>query len=283
MSVINVDEFEGFRISVSALRDFIHCQWKYALTNVLKIERKRKNSNLAFGSAFHEGSEPIWNGKAHKFEAAWLKFAKDKSVEYKSSESWHSLKVKGTRMTDALETAVDGKVLSGSLVELSDPVMVDKHLVTRRLDFVGEVKNLSAIIDGKEKKLNGQVILDLKSASRKYGLLDGQSSLQLRGYMLPLNSQPNVKPKHAAFVVVTKAANPQVQIIGTKVNETAIADFKRNVKIAAAQVSLKKFSKNMGNHCNWCDFYECCYRTTPDWQALYKKREPHRNENNPQR
>lgn len=270
------------RISVSALRSYLTCQRQYELSNIQKLERKQQSVYFAFGSAMHNGAEPIWAGGDPDFGKAWRPY-KDQDIDYKTAGDWASFHSKGMQMAAVLWSTMKGKVTvkDPKQIELSDNFELESGVtVSRRLDIVGEIKRMFAFVDGKPKTISGPVILDLKTASRKYNPKDALTSLQLMGYMPPVQSiKLKRQPETAAFLVITKSIKPEVQIVATTITQKKINAFIDLAGTVSSQVNatLKakgKFPMNPGANCNMCDFYDLCY-ARPGGKKKYQERLPY--------
>jgi CRISPR/Cas system-associated exonuclease Cas4 (RecB family) len=267
------------RLSVSGMMSFLRCPRQYELNTIIGIRKKRQNVHTAFGTSFHKGAEPIWRGKNNKFIEAWNEY-KDKNIDYlETRENWGSMMLKGRMMLDSLEEHIKDKIdTKNPIVELSDPVKIKGVTLSRRLDLITSVKKLPMTVDGIDKKVSGGVQFDLKTSSRRYGPFAGKRSTQLQGYAVALESaKPEVPVEHSAFLVVTKARKPEVQIVGTKIDKKTVKTFMSSFLGVVAHINTGHFPLNPGDHCNYCDFKNICF-DIPGWKKLYEQIPPRETE-----
>jgi len=249
------------RISITGLKDFLLCPRKIYFSNVLRIEKKKKSVRFAFGTAFHSGATPVWLGRKNAFALSWVGFRGDKSITYDDRllGNWDGCMEKGRVMSKGLETFLhenDLEIVNGKRgLEIPGTKEIDKMTVSYRVDARAKVKRFPMIIGGVEKKISGSVIFDLKTAAQQYPIHAARRSIQLSGYSY-LSEEP---PDFAAFLIVTKAKSPKIQVVGVKVDQRLLKEFEETTKGAIAYLNTGVYPANRGDHCNYCDFYELCY------------------------
>jgi CRISPR/Cas system-associated exonuclease Cas4 (RecB family) len=259
------------RISVSAVKSFLFCQRQYYLSNINKIHKKVPSVHFVFGTAFHQANEAVWFGKAPDFDKAWAPL-KHVEIDYLNKGTWQSFREKGLVMAETLFKFMKGKVSKKPkpLVELADPIDIGGITLSRRLDVVAEFEGLPAMIDGDGLTISGLMDADLKTSGRKYHPNEAKTSLQLMGYMVPIQAI-KVEPEYSIFIVVTKTKKPEVQIVGTKVTREKIDAYTKLFSAVADQINtIGTFAAHYCTECNWCDYKALCYHE-PDWKDVYVK------------
>lgn len=255
-------------LSASSLGSYLLCglQWRMQRIDRLKPIRKEK-SYFKFGETFHKSMELHWKGGVPNFRDEWLRY-KDTPLDY-GRESWLTLYNKGLKMVEGITLATAGKFDPlYTRTELNENLDLGFVVVNRRIDVITVAKRLPIMVNGLVEKIDGEVILDLKTAGMKYSLDSINQSQQLMTYALP-NKIKDRDPVMFAYVVATKSITPTIQLIGKKFSKEELRGQVRRYKQVSDLIKQGVFIQNKGTHCTFCDFRKLCYNEH-GWQHGYE-------------
>lgn len=254
----------NLHISVSQVRQWLRCPRQYQLARVLGIEPAFVPAPLAFGSAIHEalahfyhehmaGHTPTLGHMVEHFEAAWHGAAHGVvPLRLDEDETWDGLCDKGGRMLAAFvaaqrEPPVVEAVELPFEVELHNPVTGE--VLEER--FVGA-------IDAVVREGDRSVLLEHKTAARRYGADDLRFNIQMSAYKMAARHIGMGDDVGLRFHVITKAAKPMVQFADVERDSNDEADFLATVVGVLRAIDNRVVHPIRGWQCSTCPFSHAC-------------------------
>lgn len=253
-------------ISVSQVRGYLRCSRQFQLSRVRGVEPAFVPSALAFGSAIHEGLAlyyrehmaghvPALTQVVEVFTAAWQRAAQGPVLlRLDEDESWDLLRQKGTEMLTVF-AATQREPPMVEAVEL--PFEVDLHDVV-----TGELleEKLVGTIDAVIREGVDVVILEHKTASRRYGEDQLRFDLQPTGYRLAAR-QLGMGDVRLRFQVLTKTSKPSLQVADVERGERDEADFLETAVGVLRAIDAGVFFPTRGWQCRTCPVAHACDST----------------------
>lgn len=269
-------------ISPSGASSWQTCGLQWRLSHIDRLEVARPQLWMALGTAFHKSMEPVWLGRSRQpqFKQQWQVW-RNKKLEYKEGESWTTWLARGANMTAALTAVVQGKFdPTQTKIEVPDNVDLGFVTLTRRLDVITVAKKLPVLIAGRETKIDGYCTIDMKTSSQRYSDKAILQSQQLMTYAVP--SKTVDWANLSVYAVVTKAADPKVQLIGKRYEKKEVAGQIARLLYVAERIRKGDFPQFKGDHCGYCQFESLCY-DLPGWQSKYhaKPERPPKHDHHP--
>lgn len=265
---------EIHHLSASSIGAYLACglQWRMHRIDRIKPIRLEK-SYFKFGEVFHKSLEPHWKGGISNFREEWIKH-KTTPLDY-GRESWLSLFNKGMRMMEGILLATAGRFDPlYSRTEVVENLDLGFVVVNRRIDVITVAKRMPILVNGLVEKIDGEIILDIKTSSMKYSLDSINQSQQLMTYAIP-NAIKDRDPRLFAYVVATKSVNPTIQLIGKRFTKDELRGQVKRYRQVAELIKNGVFIQNKGPHCTNCDFRKLCY-DEPGWQNSYEIAKEHK-------
>jgi putative RecB family exonuclease len=258
---------DGLYVSVSQMKCWLKCPRQFELKYVRGISPAFVPVAMAFGSAIHESLAAYYGEKKTSgtplrrdlvldvFRAAWEK-ARDGDVPLQSDEDGDDLGLmvdKGVSMLHAFHEhaskappfEVDAVEL-GFIVPLHDPDTGD------RLDeqLVGTM-DLVIIEDG------GRIVVEHKTAARKYGDDQLRFDLQVSGYKLAAR-EAGLGEVGLRFQVITKTKTPAVQVADIVRDHHDEEDFVRTAIGVLRAIDAGVSYPIRGWACRGCPYAHAC-------------------------
>jgi len=252
--------------SFSQLNTFISiCSLRYAFQHVFKAEHEFTSVNLVFGKAFHAVAE--WIARQRKagiavtvaeteelFSEYWKVESKAaENVRYESESQKDVLDATGRKMAICLLESwpVDEEVIEVSM-PFCVPVIAEDGTLASEKPIIGEI---DCVV---KNPRDGVVILDWKSAARRWPADKAVKDLQATCFTFAYTIKQNLNPKFR-FDVVTKAKTPSYEQHCT---ERTADDFSRLVQMICVMekaVKAEVFMPNMTSfYCDDCSFQGSC-------------------------
>jgi len=246
-------------ISVSQINLYLMCPLKYRFTYVDQLPRPFKPAALAFGSAVHsavawwhrqrmDGIDPEGEEVARIF-CADFNAQKVDNITFKDGASKEALIERGQRMLVAyLKEYQGGPVTS---VELPFRVpLVDKE--------TGETLELplDGVIDLIEED---DTVVELKTAARKFTLLDLTQHLQLTAYSYAYEWLYKRSPT-LRFDCLLKTTRPRLESWQTERRQDDQVRFFHIAKAVTQAIKTKQYYPKPGWLCADCEYYVPCQK-----------------------
>ncbi len=244
--------------SFSALNTLANmCSLKWAFRYLYKVENERTSVNLLFGSAFHASAEYVARGRRDGLDDN-VKEAQDIFCDYFTSECKRTENLSITK-DEVNEHNLKGRLMMATLIENwtdRDVIGISKAF---SIDIEGLDKPLIGEIDCIVRDENGDVVLiDWKSAARKWAIGKADKDLQATTFLMAYNRLAGFIPKFR-FDVVTKAKTPTFT---THYTSRTDDDFYRLEYLLLQAQALSKGNIFLPNNqcfcCNNCEYMEAC-------------------------
>lgn len=253
-------------ISFSQLDQYIRCPLKYRFMYVDRVDPEWIPAVLIFGRGIDNAASHYFRGVAagtppglgevqDVFASYW-----DLETSLRAVRFWKGSKAdlldQGTRML---------KVFHGAQDPATEIVDVQRRLTVPLIDQqTGEVleRELVVVMDLLERDREGHlVVVDLKTAARKYTELQVETSLQLTVYsyaaeMAGLADREDVRLR---FDVLTKTKQPEFHRYPTSRDRRANVRLFRLAAEVLRGVDAGVFHPVVGWQCKECQFRERCW------------------------
>lgn len=260
---------EGLHFSVSQMKAWIQCPRKFEYRYILGAEPEFVPMPLAFGIAFHEAL-------AHHY--GWQKLgdvAPQEEVKQRFVDSLNSTRDGDVPLQDDDEgMAFNAAIEKGHQmldVALAHPSAIAKVLAVEETFIVdlhhpdtGEVleERLLGVIDLVIEEEGHRVLVEHKSASKKYGPNELNFDTQLAGYAFAA-SQLGWGEVGLRFQVTTKTKSPALQVEDVRRDAGDVADFLRTAVGVLRAIDAGISFPLRGWQCRSCQFRSRCTSKRP--------------------
>ena len=250
-------------VSASRINTYLMCPLKYRFRYIENISPKFKNSGLAFGSAVHSalnwvheymlaGEKPGLEDALRIFRADWAS-QQVETINYKKGESREGLQKLGEQLISIYYAEYpDLKVRA-----TERPFKVPLEDLTTGESFEVPLFGYFDLV------LDDDVLVEIKTAKRDYGVQDLQRNIQLSAYAYAYRRIYGTDPK-LKLTALLKAKTPRIS--DHAVERPASGD-RWFVHLAASVVNSiqsEAFPPSPGWQCGDCEysqecssFYEC--------------------------
>jgi putative RecB family exonuclease len=205
-------------VSYTQLDQYLRCPLKFRFQYIDRLAPEFVPAALAFGSGIHgaaaffyrgvvQGAPPSVGDVQGYFESLWHLEAEQRPVRFGEKDTKASLLDLGTRMLAVLCEQHD---------PTSEVLAVEQPFAVPLIDpETGEVldRDLVGSLDRLEKDADGRlVVVDLKTAARRYSDLAVEASLQLSvySYATMMNGLGDQEDLRLRFDVLTKTKSPEL-------------------------------------------------------------------------
>ena len=257
------------KLSKSSLGSYITCPEKYFLAYELRIRPVKTPPDLLVGGATH-----------HVIAAHFLKalFGEPCDLEQALNEFWsrHEFENTGFDTEDDLEM---GKRQSLALAQLFlreariEPLHAEYRFELPILNVqTGEVLDdveLVGIIDLIDRPNGRHRAVEIKTKARKPDDFAAKTSIELTcyAYWLRFLEEHGSIPVSYAHIVKTK--NPYILWQDQERKEPDFIELFHTIRIVAANIADRRFYRNPGVHCGWCDYRPVCLRDAEASRKLF--------------
>jgi CRISPR/Cas system-associated exonuclease Cas4 (RecB family) len=199
------------------LNQYLRCPLQYFFERVLKLERQFIPSNMALGSAVHEGlaeyhrhlqsAQPVPDRCVQQaFLNAWGRSEARQPVQIKDGETRDDAIAQGVAL---LETYLQ-EPPPQDVLAVEQTMIVPLH--TSSGEFLD--KPLVAVIDLLHRDENGLVVSEFKTSGRRYSESEAATTLQASCYVHAVQERFD-EPVNIRYVVLVKTKKPAVQYLNT--------------------------------------------------------------------
>ena len=254
-------------ISFTQLDQYLRCPLKYRFTYIDRVEPEFVPVALAFGSGIHgaaaflfrgvgQGSRPSVADVQGFFEAFWNLETEHRPLRFGEKESKASLLDLAARML---------AVLCDNVADGTDVVAVEQPFKVPLIDQeTGELldRDLVGKIDVLERDAERRlVVVDLKTAARKYTDVQVEMSLQLSvySYAASMNGLADQDDVRLRFDVLTKTKQPELHRYWTTRDRAANVRLFRLVSEVLGAIEAGAFHPIVGWQCKDCVFRSKCW------------------------
>jgi hypothetical protein len=248
-------------LSKSRLNSYIQCPEKYRLSYDLEIRPLKSDPALVEGSCLHHLVESALMYGNHLELDSILNLASERywgstpieTCDYLTEENYY------LAQRQCLEEARQFITQIGELETLS----MEQHIAVPLTDPITMEQvtniNLQGYVDLIDMVADWERIIDIKTANRKpkEGMSNIALELTLYAY---LNTYPKFADSPVAYLNLIRTKEPKV--LWDKSQRSVddyigLVDICRNI---AANIIERRFWRNPGTHCGWCDYQSLCYR-----------------------
>jgi putative RecB family exonuclease len=254
-------------VSFTQLDTYLRCPLRYRLQYVERVAPDFVPAALALGSGIHGAAAFLFRGMAQGtrpavvdvqgyFGSLWALETTHKPIRFGERESPESLLDLGTRMLavlcagvpDATEVVAVESAFAVPLVDQASGAVLDR-------DLVGTLDLVERDADG------GLVVVDLKTAARKYSDLQVEASLQLSiySYATAMNGLADEQDLRLRFDVLTKTKQPELHRYWTTRDRAANVRLYRLAAEILAAIGAGVFPPRVGWPCQDCPVRSRCW------------------------
>jgi putative RecB family exonuclease len=254
-------------VSFTQLDTYLRCPLRYRLQYVDRVEPDFVPAALALGSGIHGAAAFLFRGLAQGarpaaadvqayFASLWALETTHKPIRFGEKDSPESLLDLGTRMLavlcarvpDGTEVVAVESAFAVPLVDQATGAVLDR-------DLVGTLDLVERDAGG------GLVVVDLKTAARKYSDLQVDASLQLSiySYATAMNGLADEQDLRLRFDVLTKTRQPELHRYWTTRDRAANVRLYRLAAEVLAAVEVGVFPPRIGWHCQDCPVRSRCW------------------------
>jgi len=254
-------------VSFTQLDTYLRCPLRYRFAYVDRLPPEFVPASLAFGSGIHgaigfllrqvkKGQPPSLADLQGYFEGLWQLETGTRPIRYGEKESKENLLDLGARM---LEVFLVRQEPGAEVVDVEYPFEVP--LVSQE---TGEVLEPSLVgsLDVLERSPDGRlVVVDIKTAARKYTDLQVEASLQLSiySYAVAMTGLADEEDLRLRFDVLTKTKEPQLHRHWTTRDRAANLRLFRLVSEVLHSIDAGAFHPIVGWHCQACPYQSECW------------------------
>ncbi len=254
-------------VSFTQLDTYLRCPLRYRFTYIDRIPPDFTPAALAFGSGIHgaiasffreqqKGQAPGIEDLQAYFEGSWQLENGHRVIRYPEKDSKETLLALACRMLEVFyEKQEPGAEVIG--VEVSFEVPLIDQETGELLD-----RPLVGSLDLLERSPDGQlVVVDIKTAARKYTSLQVEASLQLSiySYATVMNGLADQEDLRLRFDVLTKTKQPELHRYWTTRDRPANLRLFRLVAEILHAIEAGVFHPVVGWHCQDCPYRSRCW------------------------
>ena len=254
-------------VSFTQLDTYLRCPLRYRLQYVDRAEPDFVPAALALGSGIHGAAAFLFRGIAGGarpavadvqayFASVWALETSHRPLRFAERDSPASLLDLGTRMLavlcaevpDSTEVVAVESAFAVPLVDQATGAVLDR-------DLVGTLDLVERSPEG------GLVVVDLKTAARKYSDLQVEASLQLSiySYATAMNGLADEEELRLRFDVLTKTRQPELHRYWTTRDRAANVRLYRLAAEILGAVEAGVFPPRVGWHCTDCPVRSRCW------------------------
>ena len=246
--------------SVTQLRTYLECPYKYYLSYEEKLQWEKVPSGVAFGSAVHSAVEGfnralIDGGMGEKaaialFESQWRIETKRDEVEYRNQDEQEELMDKGKRLI---------QLYSQQFADVK-PQAVERTFRLPILDVSTGLFEGSRDIQGKIDLIADDGVVEIKTSARSVNQREADTSLQLTLYSWAYRMIYGMEEKALRTVALLKTAKSTIQIVETCRTADDHSRLMELISQVIRAVELRIFYRNPNTRygCDGCVYRIAC-------------------------
>jgi putative RecB family exonuclease len=257
-------------VSYTQLDTYLRCPLRYRLQYVDRLEPEFVPAALAFGSGIHGAAAFLYRGLAAGtppspadvagyFESLWRLETAHRPIRYGERDTAESLRDLGVRMLAILCAEVDPATDVVAVEQVFTVPLVDPETGTvLDRDLVGSLDRLERDTEGR------LVVVDLKTAARRYSDLAVEASLQLSvySYATMMSGLADQEDLRLRFDVLTKTKTPELVRYWTTRDQAANRRLVRLAGEILHAIEAEVFPPNPGWPCRDCPYRARCWAWT---------------------
>ena len=248
-------------LSKSKLNAYIQCPEKYRLAYELEIRPLKSDPALVEGSCLHHLVESALVYQKHLELESILALASERYWEATPIETCDYLTVENYYLAQR-QCLEEAKQFLAQIGEL-DYLSMEQHIAVPLTDPITMEQvphiNLQGYIDLIDVVAERERIIDIKTASRKPNKGMANIALELTLYAY-LNSYPKFADSLVVYLNLIRTKEPK---IAWDESQRTMEDYVELVGICknvAVNILERRFWRNPGTHCSWCDYQSLCCR-----------------------
>jgi putative RecB family exonuclease len=261
---------ESAHVSFTQLDQYLRCPLRYRFQYVERLVPDFVPAAVAFGSGIHGAAALFYRRLAAGerlpagdvqgyFASLWNLATESRPVRFGEKDTKDSLLALGQRMLAVLCEAVEPGTEVLAVEEAFRVPLIDPE--------TGEVldRDLVGSLDRLERDPDGRlVVVDLKTAARKYSDLQVEASLQLSvySYATMMNGLGDQEALRLRFDVLTKTRQPELHRYWTQRDRAATRRLFRLAAEVLRAIERGAFHPVPGWHCKDCPFRTRCWAWT---------------------
>ena len=246
--------------SVTQLRTYLECPYKYYLSYEEKLRWEKVPSGVAFGSAMHrtiEGfNKALTDGGMDEkstialFESQWKTETKREGIEYRSPDESGELMDKGKRLVQLYHQQFGGM----------KPQAVERTFRLPILDISTGLFESSRDILGKIDLISEDGVVELKTSARSISQRVADTSLQLTLYSWAYRMIFGKEEESLKTIALLKTAKSTIQTIETCRTAEDHSRLMELISQVIRAVELRVFYRNPNTRygCNGCVYHIAC-------------------------
>ena len=265
--MVRVEVRQQSHLSFTQIDQYLRCPAKYRFTYIDRLEPDFVPAALAFGSGIHgaaaffyravaRGERPGVGDVQDFFATNWGLVTRHRPVRFNEKDTKESLLDLARRM---LAVLIEQQEPGTTIIAVEQPFAVP--LIDQE---TGEVldRDLVGSLDLLERDAEGRlVVVDLKTAARKFTDLQAEVSLQLSvySYATTLNGFADQEDVRLRFDVLTKTRQPELHRYWTTRDRAANLRLFRLASEGVYAIEAGVFHPNVGWQCRDCPFRSNCW------------------------
>lgn len=254
-------------ISFTQLDQYLRCPLRYRLIYIDHLQPDFVPAARAFGSGIHvaaasffravaKGETPAVDALHDQFDSFWTLETEHQPLRYGEKETKENLRDLATRMLAVLHREFDPRT---EVLAVEEPFRVP--LINQE---TGEVldRDITGVVDLIERDAEQNVVVvDLKTAARKFTDLQVEASLQLSvySYAMAFNPVADRADVRLRFDVLTKTREPELHRYWTTRDRAANVRLYRMAAEVMRAIEAGAFHPIVGWQCRECPFRSKCW------------------------
>jgi ATP-dependent helicase/DNAse subunit B len=248
-------------LSKSKLNSYIQCPEKYRISYDLEIRPLKADPALVEGSCLHHLVESALLYQKHLELESILTLASERFWESAPIETCDYLTVENYYLAQrqCLEEARQFLTQVGEL----ECISMEQHIAVPLIDPITMEQvpdiNLQGYVDLIDRVADRERIIDIKTSSRKPKEGMAAIALELTLYAY-LNTFNEFADSPVAYLNLIRTKEPKVSWDESQRTVDEYVELVGICKNLAANILERRFWRNPGTHCSWCDYQSLCYR-----------------------
>ena len=246
------------KLSKSRLQKYITCPQSYLLQYELKVEPLRSSSDLLTGLSTHKLITSYFAKKkkgetcnlSQVLEEFWSGYPLE-NTDFETQEDLEAAKRESRKYAELFLKEV-----------MIEPLEIEYEFTLPLLNLeTGDTLpgvELTGIIDLIDCPNGKSRALEIKTRSRKQDDFQAKTSLELTCYAYWLKFLDDTEEVPVSYINIVKNKRPYIQWKNQKRGTREFVELFHTAKVVSENIRDKRFYKNPGVHCNWCDYYPVC-------------------------
>ena len=257
------------KVSKSKLTSFITCPGKYYLSYELRIRPVRISSDFLIGFSTHHLISSHFsqrkNGETCNLQELLKDYWSSYTLENADFTTQEDLEAASLESLGFAELFLEETAL--------EPVEVEYEFSLPLINVVtGEVipdLELVGFIDLIDRVEERNRVIDIKTRAKKPDEFQAQVSLELTCYAYWLRFLDDREVVPVSYANIIKNKKPYIQWQDQERSSGDFVELFHTAKTVSENIRDKRFYRNPGVHCNWCDYKPICARELDEVRQLF--------------